>query len=86
MPDRGEQIYCEYPWSMLSSTPDRVEIEMYGDPRLQCRVRVLSEEQGGVHLERVVGSNSGELSATGQGPDWCEFWVASGQKVEFAFS
>jgi len=86
VPDRGEQIYCEYPWSMLSATRDRVEMKVHGDPRLQCRVRVLAEEEGGVHLERVVGSNSGELSAVGQGPDWCDFWVPGGQDVEFTFS
>ena len=72
--------------AVLSSTRERVQIKLHGDPRLQCRVRVLAKEEGGVHLDRVVGSTSGELSAAGQGPDWCDFWVAAGQDVEFTFS
>jgi hypothetical protein len=87
VPERAEQIYCEYPWSLSYASRDRVEITVHGDPRLKARVRVLAENNGDpLHLDHVVGSTTGELSPTAQGPGWCDFSITAGQDVAFTFS
>ncbi len=34
------QLSCEYPFEVTESAPDHVRLRVYGDPRLEGRVRV----------------------------------------------
>ena len=40
LPESGLQLSCEYPFEITESAPDHVRLHVYGDPRLEGRMRL----------------------------------------------
>ena len=80
VPDTPALVYCEYPYRVLDVDSSCASVHVYGDSRLTCRMRVLSD--GGPLAEvRVIGSSTGEIDAAARGDEWRDYWVAADQEV-----
>jgi hypothetical protein len=86
VPEHATLVYCEYPFSVRRVGRDRVVLQVYGDGRLDCRLRVLALDGGTPALDHVTGSVSGRVDATKAGAGWCDFTIHPGQDITITVS
>lgn len=84
VPDRTAQVYCEYPFEELTQSRHEVRIRILGDPRCECRVRVIADDEI-CGLASVIGSVSGKIEATTSDVGWCDYMVRPGQELTVHF-
>jgi hypothetical protein len=86
VPGRAEQVYCEYPFAVRAADSRHVVMHIFGDSRLQARLRVLGEQEQSRQGVEVRGSNSGIIDAAAMESGDSEFWVPGGQDVTISFA
>ena len=84
VPHSSAQVYCEYPFRVIDADRASVTLHVYGDQRLQCRLRVLDEGLPPPDV-RVVAAATGELGGAGTGEGWIDYWLPAGQDVTIEF-
>jgi len=80
VPASSAQVYCEYPYRVLHADRRTVTLDIYGDPRLACRLRLIPDG-GWSGDERVDGSCTGRLEPIDEDRRWRDYTVPAGQDV-----
>ena len=86
VPERTTEVYCEYPFTVRELKRDRVVIQIHGDGRLECRLRVLSRGVQSTGLNDITGSTTGTIEPANERLRFCDFWTPAGQDITLTFT
>jgi hypothetical protein len=75
-------LFCDYPIGRFNYRKQQLEIQIDGDPRLECRIILLEQNEHEQYQCKLVNLGTGEqLQALKQEKGLTEFSSTGGQKL-----